>query len=810
MIKAWQNAHPLDHLAFRVRRMSAAVIGTPLGIAYIPSTQTTKITRQPPMTKPQYLIPLLAMGTLILTGCEKAGDFPDQEALCSTDTQRESERLDSASNFPTPALNALLVNGAPLWQTGDTQAPSLSAGDIVTLQGNGFGAGPDIDFSKIMIGNTRILETDLIMYEQKLDIADQVNFETSKPHSQWNKNIVGWSDNEITFRVPEHTRNGELIVQVQKRTGNLASLLRPGETHNVIDAQTARITDKTFQHGCDVVSEVGESKATVPLLVNVNSSRMENLTEKGEAIFWGYDFNIGLAHKIRHLDWKAIFNYQTKDPITGETADPHKLFGGYKTVSGEVPSVALNDYFFAPYPQKSPIPGFLTLTPQLSEGNTRNSGWAGYRYAESSNPYMGKGSWIGFNCASCHGYRITYEASPGETVSKVFPGLPNPLWTMKWSLLGNFEGIKTKEKGPAWTDGAAQNVDKTMLIYHMPQGAGEHNIVRAVGEGSETDNDYQFSPISIPSVTHYMAIRRSLSHTESYVGFEGSYIHSEEPDGAVGSMNKESLEALTAYMTTLDKDDNTLRNLGLYRWLKDNGQLAAQTGAATGEGEFLQQGWQHYPGVIAQVDAGKQTFDRDCGSCHKDNLGAHTNEAMIPLAEAGRFFTPTIYQKQTQSIRVNFLRDLYWVQHRGLLSDGHVRNLEDLVDPQRCSQGSALYNSYYTLHAPENTAKGGADHPEPYPAYQRRGDVFRVPKSASSSSDDTGAQRNRFIERHKYFVEVPWDSEYYYWDFQKMRSEYGPDELGSASPIGLAATPHGWCAQNPSDIKPLVQYLLTL
>ncbi len=762
------------------------------------------------MNKSLTLLSALAAGTLVLTGCDKAGEFPDQEALCSTDSARETQRLQSALEFPAPELQTLQINGTPVWEAGNPGVPALHAGDIVTLQGSGFGAGPDVDFSKIMIGNTRILETDLTMYEQKLDITKQVNFETTKVRSQWGKNIVAWSDTEIRFRVPEHASSGKLIVQVQKRTGNLPSLLRPGETHNVIDAQTARITEPSFTHRCDVVSDVTDSKATTPLDVTVISPARDALVAKGEAIFWGYDFNIGLAHKIRKLDWKAIFDYKTHDPITGEIADPHKLFGGYKTVAGEVPEVALNDYFFSPYPQKNPIPGFLTLTPQLTQGNTRNTGWAGYRYAESSNPYMGKGSWIGFNCASCHGYRISYEASPGQTVSKVFPGLPNPLWTMKWSLLGNFDGVKTKEKGPAWTDGSSQSVDKTMLIYHMPQGAGEHNIVRAVGEGSETDNDYQFSPIAIPSVTNYMAIRRSLSHTESYVGFEGSYIHSEEPDGAVGSMDKPSLEALTAYMTTLDKDDDTLRDLGMYRWLKDNAQLEAQTGGNTGEGQFLQNGWAQYPGVVAQVNAGKQIFDRDCGSCHKDNLGAHTNEAMIPLADVGRFFTPTIYQKQIQSVRVTFLRDLYWVQHRGLLSDGHVRNLEDLVDPQRCDSGSPLYGAYYTLHEPLNTAKGGADHPDPYPAYQRRGDVFRIPKSASSSSNDTGAQRNRFIERHKYFVEVPWDSEHYYWDYQKMRAEYGPDEVGTSAPIGMAATPHGWCAQNAGDIRPLVQYLLTL
>ena len=45
-----------------------------------------------------------------------------------------------------------------------------------------------------------------------------------------------------------------------------------------------------------------------------------------------------------------------------------------------------------------------------------------------------------------------------------------------------------------------------------------------------------------------------------------------------------------------------------------------------------------------------------------------------------RFFAPTDYQKERQAISTTWLRDLYFVQHRGLLSDGHVRNLEDLVD----------------------------------------------------------------------------------------------------------------------------------
>ena len=128
-------------------------------------------------------------------------------------------------------------------------------------------------------------------------------------------------------------------------------------------------------------------------------------------------------------------------------------------------------------------------------------------------------------------------------------------WTVLQAITKKFKGIYEKEEGPAWAPGKS-NVTKDMLIYHMPAGAGEHNMVRINGEGSHTDNDYQFSPIAIPNVTNYMAIRRSLSHTESYVGFEGSYIHSEEPDGAQGAMRKAPLEALTAYMTTLDESDD--------------------------------------------------------------------------------------------------------------------------------------------------------------------------------------------------------------------------------------------------------------
>ncbi|MDK2777895.1 MAG: IPT/TIG domain-containing protein [Pseudomonadota bacterium] len=759
---------------------------------------------------------LASVSATLVSGCitELPGEFPQQEEICSFDSNREAQRAASAASFPDPVIFRLMVNGQIRWSSQSGGTPLLTPGDTVTLTGSGFGAGTDIDFSKIMLGNTRILETDLKMYQQELAINDQVNFETDELIDQWDKNILSWSDNEIRFRVPDHVSSGPLQVQIQKRTGYNESLTHPGEAHNVIDAQTARIIADEFEHGCDVVSTLSETKATTPLPVAVNNPGFAALVEKGRQVFWSYDYNIGVAHSVRSLDWDAIFDYRANDPIAGGKADPAKLFGAIPTIAGEVPDEAIDDVYFDSYPMATPIPGFLASGEAKFAGNTRNSGWVGYRYAEAAEPYKGDGEWIGFNCASCHGYKVSYEKAPGVQISKVIPGLPNPHWSMKWTVLqtltNTFDGIYTSEEGPSWASGK-KDVAKDMLLYYMPAGAGEHNMVRVNGEGSHTDNDYQFSPIAIPNVTHYLAIRRSLSHTESYVGFEGSYIHSEEPDGAQGNMSKAWLEALTAYMTTLDENDDDLRNTGLYRWLKYRQKLDNQTTTrGLTEGEFVQAGWQSYPQVAAAVARGKTTFDRDCGSCHNDAVGANSNEKMIRLDEVGRFFTPTIYQKETQSVRATFLRDMYWTQHRGLLSDGHVRNLEDLVSPARCTPGSTLYNNYYTLHPPVRPDAGGPDHVTPFPDLNRKGDVFRVPKSDYLTSLDRGFKRNRFIERHKYFTEVDWDADYYYWDYQKMRAEYGPDEMGTAEPIGMPATPHPWCAGSAAEVEDLVQYVLTL
>jgi IPT/TIG domain len=747
--------------------------------------------------------------------CEAAPPFPNQNTVCTFDAAREQQRAASARYFPAPVVQAMLVNGAQVWSAqSPNTTPLLHPGDVVTLQGSGFGAGPDIDFSKIMIGNSRVLETDLKMYQQQLDITSQVNYETPTTHSTWNKDIRSWSDTQIVFTVPVHASRGPLQLQIQKRTGYLMSLLNPTAPLNIIDAQTYRIpTDQNFTYPCDVVSTLTpQSYAITPINVNVSNPNFNSLVQLGRQIFWSYDFNLGLTHHLRNLDWPSILTYETKDPMTGQTADPGVLFNAYPTAATEDPAEAYSDIAFNPYPQPNPIPGFLLLGQQAFSGTTSSTGWVGYRYAESVDPYTGPGKWPGFNCASCHGYRISYQKG-SQTVTQVFPGLPNPGWSMKWAVLTpsggtpTFTGVHGVEPGPAWAPGS-DTIDKTTLLYVVPAGTGEHTLVRASNDGSLYQNDYQFSPVAIPNVTNHMPIRRSLSHTESYVGFEGSYIHSQEPDGALGSMDANSLQALTAYMTTLDANDGDLRNVGLYRWLKANQLLGTQTGnAALTEGAFVSAGWPSYSGVATAVAQGKALFNRDCASCHSDSLGANTNEHMFRLDQVGRFFEPTIYQQQQQSIRATFLRNEYWVESRGLLSDGHVRNLEDLVNPDRCTVGTALYNQYYTLHQPVRPVPGSPDQPTPAPDLNRKGDVFRVYRSSATVGD--GAEQNRFVERHKYFVTVPWDSSHYYWDYQAMRQNYGP-EMGAPGPIGLPAAPHPWCTQSAGDILSLVEYVLTL
>jgi hypothetical protein len=163
----------------------------------------------------------------------------------------------------------MLVNGVQVWTAGSSAVPTIKPGDTITLRGTGFGQGTDIDFSKIMIGNSRVLETDLSMYKQMLDIINEVNYEIPIKHSSWPKDVQSWTDTEVKFKVPVHASAGPIHLQVQKRIGRMGSLTKPGQAHNVIDAQTKRITDDFYSHKCDVVSELSsETKSITPIKVS--------------------------------------------------------------------------------------------------------------------------------------------------------------------------------------------------------------------------------------------------------------------------------------------------------------------------------------------------------------------------------------------------------------------------------------------------------------------------------------------------------------------------------------------------------------
>jgi len=155
--------------------------------------------------------------TVIVSACVASlpSMFPDQEEICTFDANREAERAASAANFPDPVIGSITVNGITS-QPGDTTLPLLTPGDIVTITGSGLGNGPDIDFTKIMIGNVRVLETDLKMYQQNFAFEERANFEEPVLHDSWDKNILAWNDGEIQFRVPGHAARGPLKIQIQK------------------------------------------------------------------------------------------------------------------------------------------------------------------------------------------------------------------------------------------------------------------------------------------------------------------------------------------------------------------------------------------------------------------------------------------------------------------------------------------------------------------------------------------------------------------------------------------------------------------
>jgi mono/diheme cytochrome c family protein len=628
------------------------------------------------------------------------------------------------------------------------------------------------------------------------------------------------------------------------------------------------------------------------------------------------------------------------DRSTGEGIRPFTSFGAIPLLPDTgatkviAPAVAFDNQNFAD-PTPYPISMAFQLPPPfpkpLAGGETKPTGWAGYVFAQVASflpGYQKTVDWIGFNCAACHAGRVTYEYdTDGKKVSRFFNGIPNPDWratflTLSGRTLGlvgdeglplNFirqdypNGTQKQISSQGRISGllaplqrgfdaflarhgvalSKQKVDKTLLIYNLPPGSTEATLFNPADLPGDYHNDYFFSPEAIPIITNHTPVRRALSRSELIDGFEGAYLHGEEPEGARGPMSTRSLQDLTLYISTLHQDDELLRRIGVYRWLAHKGH-SDWLGSGVNEGTFIGFGQQpddllrpasfppqpaptdglgavrdaaiaatadqgapsgafsrKFPDLAGHIAHGAKLFKDSCARCHvPGNAGLWTNEDMQPISAAGgsepvgRFFSPTVWQRRTQAIRTAILQNLFWVQQRGLLSDGHVvgdepdniDGLDLLIRPERCqaptnpdgSVASDLYKKLYTVHQ-------GPDHSFRIPSAGMRFELYTrlggdkpgvlQQISAPDPNRRVREEEERLVARHAYFTKM--DDGYYYWDYQKMRREYGileygldPKDPASRARIGgLPAAPHPWCmpaGSSQADIDDLVAFLLTL
>jgi hypothetical protein len=734
----------------------------------------------------------VALGAAAVAACQSADASDDDEGSALTDAP------------PQPTIARILSGGQVIWEPG-RPAPSLRPGQELTLEGSNFGGGPSQDLSKIVIGNSRALERDIPVYKGDLHVIREFTGgalydESPEIIDSWQKDIRSWSDSQITFRVPA-TVNGKtaLVVQVQKYAGAVQN--PDGQPHRARDPLADYLKSNARERAANATVGVpGPPAASQPIAVTVDNTDFEASRKRGEAIFWAWDFNLGVAQKLADAGWDDIFSGRARDPVTGQTADPSQFGAIYIDDGVQVPDVARQAYAFQEFPISNPLETLLSSS--LKSGTTKPIGWVGYVRAEGKDPrvpgVLAKGEWIGFNCVSCHARRIDFEAAPGQRVAKVFTGLPNHKWNPKWTTFneGKLRGMKGREAPPASRGGKGDlAVDKTMLLYSMPDGATEATLIQAPDTGGFA-NDFLFSPVAIPNITRHTPLRRALSRPEQIAGFEGSYLHPQAPEGTMGPMHVGALRDLTTYMTTLDEDHEQLVAIGMYEWLKHKNRLGEVRNAS--QGEVVQMGvpkaLQTYGDLKAKVDRGRAVFERDCQSCHADNFGTYTDERIFSFNEVGTYFSPSLWNRDAGGLRTAMLRELYWVQGRGMLHDGHVRSedpdrvdsVEMLLSPDRCNPSSELYERLYTINARS----------------------FRVPKG--------NAEQEHATRMQAYFVDFPRpgaatgdENAFLYWDYQAMRSGFGPKEFGTAVKE-LPQAPHPWCARSGGELDELLHYLFTL
>lgn len=740
---------------------------------------------------------------------------------------RPAGTSDAASSAAPVIERVLDAGGRVLWSSGASQPFALKAGQVISLEGRGFGAGPDVDLSKVLVGKVRAVERDLTMMlgETKIKLTEfphlnRVQYaETAEKDvfagEEWpqtsKKDILSWNDSKIVFRVPLTASEGPIVVQVQKKQGSIASPVDPSKPHLIPDPIFERVLGDKRAEPALTVDAVGPAVTSNEVPVGVENRGFAESVKRGEAIYWAFDYNMGLAHALVHVEWDKMFKGEIVDPFTGKAFDPVEQIGAIKITKDKVmPEIARSKYDFVPSPMPMPIKA--PISGRQQNVKTYPTGYVGYTWASANNPldlsFQAK-NYIGFNCASCHSREITFEKAPGVFVTKVFNGIPNNKWSMKFAAMGDMTAVRGNEAKPEELPPSVtysqfnlksafrgtEKVDKRSLIYYMNPGTADMTLSRTSLERyTMYRNDFLFSPTAISIITRHTPLRRALSRTEAIAGFEGSYIHAQEPDGALGALSAKAMTDLTSYMTTMDADDPLLAKIGMYEWLKKQDRLPEIAGAS--QAEFLASSYDRYPALNAHIEQGRRAFEKSCARCHQANFGTYTDENMFALKDVGSYFSPTAWNRQVNALRTAPLRDLYWVQARGLLHDGSLRvslNAEDkdysdsaraLVHPDRCDQGSALYKRLYTLN----------EH------------SYRIPKGTP--------EQEKAVRQQHYFVDLPGatpeQAKYLYWDYQSMRKNFGVIEFGAKTPTPMPATPHPWCADSAEAAESLAYFLMTL
>src|SRR5690606_27379136 len=106
-------------------------------------------------------------------------------------------------------------------------------------------------------------------------------------------------------------------------------------------------------------------------------------------------------------------------------------------------------------------------------------------------------------------------------------------------------------------------IDRTAMIFNLPRGTAEMTTLSKAESASPYANDYLLSPQAIPILTNHTPVRRALSHAEILAGFEGAYLHGQEPDGTRGAMTTRGLQDLTLFVSAMQQDNEVLARVGL-------------------------------------------------------------------------------------------------------------------------------------------------------------------------------------------------------------------------------------------------------